>query len=95
MVDTVLMKSGRVLGHYYTNRDGCVSRFSAHEITRQAIYQRFATLHVLDPHINPFGYIAVAHYSTGVSRLLKRPELQDLVSPRPPACHGLTRLEPC
>lgn len=34
LVDTVLFKSGRALGHFYTNRDGAVCRFSAHEITR-------------------------------------------------------------
>ncbi|KAG2430866.1 hypothetical protein HXX76_009840 [Chlamydomonas incerta] len=80
MVDTVLFKSGRALGHFWTNRDGAVCRFSAHEITRSSIYQRLASLHNLDPALNPYGYIAVAHYSTGVSRLLKRAELQELMS---------------
>ncbi|GLI71494.1 hypothetical protein VaNZ11_016709 [Volvox africanus] len=80
MVDTVLIKSGRVLGHFYTSKDGYICRFSAHEITRQAIYQRLASLHCLDPQLNPFGYIGVAHYATGVSRLLKRAELQDLMT---------------
>ncbi|PNW83379.1 hypothetical protein CHLRE_05g245701v5 [Chlamydomonas reinhardtii] len=80
LVDTVLFKSGRALGHFYTNRDGAVCRFSAHEITRSSIYQRLASLHNLDPSLNPYGYIAVAHYSTGVSRLLKRAELQAVMS---------------
>ncbi|GLC38864.1 hypothetical protein PLESTM_000788200 [Pleodorina starrii] len=80
MVDTVLIKSGRVLGHFYTSKDGYICRFSAHEITRQSIYQRLASLHCLDPQLNPFGYIAVAHYATGVSRLLKRAELQELMT---------------
>ncbi|EFJ46281.1 hypothetical protein VOLCADRAFT_118141 [Volvox carteri f. nagariensis] len=80
MVDTVLIKSGRVLGHFYTSKDGYICRFSAHEVTRQAIYQRLASLHCLDPQLNPFGYIAVAHYATGVSRLLKRAELQELAT---------------
>ncbi|KAG2445056.1 hypothetical protein HYH02_008924 [Chlamydomonas schloesseri] len=80
LVDTVLFKSGRALGHFYTNRDGAVCRFSAHEITRSSIYQRLASLHNLDPALNPYGYIAVAHYTTGVSRLLKRAELQELMS---------------
>ncbi|GFR44536.1 hypothetical protein Agub_g5806 [Astrephomene gubernaculifera] len=80
MVDTVLIKTGRVLGHFYTSKDGYICRFSAHEITRQAVYQRLASLHSLDPQLNPFGYIAVAHYGTGVSRLLKRAELQELMA---------------
>jgi hypothetical protein len=67
------------LGHFYTNRDGVVSRYANHEITRQTIYQRLAAQHNLDSSSNPFGYIAIAHYASGVSRLLKRPELQEVV----------------
>ncbi|KAG2496058.1 hypothetical protein HYH03_005977 [Edaphochlamys debaryana] len=80
LVDTVLIKSGRVIGHFYTSRDGYVCRYSAHEITRNGVYARLAQLHNLDAQQNPFGYIAVAHYATGISRLLKRPELQELMT---------------
>ncbi|KXZ46150.1 hypothetical protein GPECTOR_46g219 [Gonium pectorale] len=80
MVDTVLVKGGRVLGHFYTSKEGYICRFSAHEITARGVYQRLAALHSLDPQLNPFGYMAIAHYTTGISRLLKRSELQELMT---------------
>ena len=80
MLDTVLLRDGRVTGHYYTNKDGVVCKFSAHEVTKSSVYQRLASQQNMDPGANPFGYIALAHFPSGVSRLLKRPELQELVS---------------
>ena len=67
--------------HFLINHECNPSPF----IIPQSIYQRLASLHNLDPSLNPYGYIAVAHYSTGVSRLLKRAELQAVVSPSTPA----------
>ena len=97
VLDTVLVKGGRIIGHFYTDRDGVVCKVAAHIVTKQSVYKRIAHQHQLDPHTNPFGYMAVAHYPSGVSRLLKRPEFQELVGvgcavPRlrdAPACtHG-------
>lgn len=79
MLDTILLRDGRVIGHYYTNKDGVVCKFSPHEVTRASVYQRLAAQHTIEPAQNPFGYVALAHFPSGVSRLLKRPELQELV----------------
>lgn len=78
MLDTILLRDGRVLGHYYTSKDGVVCKLAAHEVTRASVYQRLAAQHTMEQ-TNPFGYIALAHFPSGISRLLKRPELQELV----------------
>lgn len=94
ILDTVLFKSGRAIGHFYSNKDGVVCKHMLHDITRQTVYQRIAARHVLDPRSNAFGYIAVAHYGSGVSRLLKRPEFQELVG-HCTACPANVHLHAC
>lgn len=77
--DTAIVKDGRIVGWYYTNKEGVVSRCSLHEIGSQALYQKLTLQQTLDPVSNPYGYVAIAHYESGVSRPLKQAELQHVV----------------
>ena len=80
MVDTVIFQSGRIAAWFYTSRDGAVARASPHECSPTAVYQKFVGMAVVDESRNPYGYIGLAHYDSGVSRPVKQQELQQLVS---------------
>lgn len=70
---------GRIIGWYYTDRDGVVCKATASEVSSAAVLHKLCASHVLDLSYNPFSYVAVAHYASGVCRLLRRDELQLLV----------------
>ncbi len=50
------------------------------ELTPQTVFQRFIGTHTADVKRNPFNYVALAHFDSGVSRPMKQGELQQIVS---------------
>ena len=88
--DTAIIKEGRIIGWYYTNKEGICCRSALHEISSQALFQKLTGQQNKDPQLNPFGYVALAHFESGVSRMVKQHELQDIVSLRRPALRSLT-----
>ena len=77
--DTAIFKDGRLAAWFYTSRDGVVCRMSAHELSGPGLYQKLIGSQNFVPKKNPFGYVALAHYKTGVSRPMRKPELQAVV----------------
>mmetsp|Transcript_10945 Transcript_10945/g.23598 ORF Transcript_10945/g.23598 Transcript_10945/m.23598 type:complete len:769 (-) Transcript_10945:646-2952(-) len=78
--DTAILRDGRIVGWFYTSKEGIVSRASNHEISPQALYQKLTGAQTKDPASNPFGYVAIGHYESGISRPLKQQELQQVLS---------------
>lgn len=84
IAETALVRDGRILGWFFTSRDGVVVRASNHEISPQALYQKLTgSQGSTSASMNPFNYVALAHYESGVSRPLKQAELQQLVRAAP------------
>jgi len=79
MPDTAIIKEGKLQGWWYTNSEGVVTRASLHEVSPQSLFQKLIGQQTADPAINPFQYVALAHYDSGVSRPLKQHELQHLL----------------
>ena len=80
VIDTVILQSGRIGAWFYTSRDGVVCRASPHECSPQAVFQKLVGMINVDESRNPYGYVALVHYDTGISRPIKQHELQDIVS---------------
>lgn len=80
IAETALIRDGRILGWFFTSRDGVVVRASNHEISPQALYQKLTGgMGSVSTTMNPFNYVALAHFESGVARPLKHTELQQLV----------------
>ena len=80
VVDTVIFREGRIAAWFYTSRDGAVCRASPHECSPSAFYQKLVGMAMVDENRNPYGYVGLAHYDSGVSRPVKQHELQQIVS---------------
>lgn len=84
IAETALVRDGRILGWFFTSRDGVVVRASNYEISPQALYQKLTgSQGSTSASMNPFNYVALAHYESGVSRPIKQAELQQLVRAAP------------
>lgn len=77
--DTAIINDCRIVGWFYTSKEGIICRASAHEVSGEALLHKLLTQQVISVSSNPFTYVAVAHYSSGIARLMRRPELQALV----------------
>eukprot|EP00955_Chlamydomonas_euryale_P044062 352800-Chlamydomonas_euryale.AAC.8 len=78
IADTVVIRDGKLVAWFYTSRDGVVTRAPTHEVGPQAVFRKLVG-RVASTSDNPNGYVAIAHYNNGVSRLLKEGELMELV----------------
>ncbi len=72
-----------MIGWFYTNRDGVVSRCGLHEISPKQLFQKLVGSATINPHTNPHSYVALCHFESGVSRPVNQIELQHLVSASP------------
>ncbi|GAX74082.1 hypothetical protein CEUSTIGMA_g1532.t1 [Chlamydomonas eustigma] len=79
LLDTILIHDGRIFGWFYTSRDGVVVRASNHEISSQAVFHKLAGMQSANLDRNPFNYVALAHYDSGISRPLKQNELHQML----------------
>lgn len=75
-----------MVGWFYTNRDGVICRCALHEISPATIFQKLVGSATLDEEFNPYAYVALCHFESGISRPLKQQELQHLVSPQARPC---------
>ncbi|MEW5307453.1 MAG: hypothetical protein WDW36_009848 [Sanguina aurantia] len=84
----LLGPEGRIVGWYHTDRDGVVCKASASEVSSAAVLHKLCAAHVQDLSSNPLSYVAVAHYGSGVCRLLRRDELQALLKTTAGPCEA-------
>eukprot|EP00798_Chlamydomonas_sp_ICE-L_P031755 gene31755-6953_t len=75
--DTAIFRDGQILGWFYTSREGSVSRVSPQEASLEALFHRLTSGQVLDQ-ASVSRHVAVAHFSTGISRPVDYEELRTI-----------------
>ena len=78
--DTFIIRNGSLSAWFQTCDDGYVVRLSPGKLTPENVYKAIVRKEVIDQKINPHRYVAIAHFARHASRLLRKEELDVLVS---------------
>ncbi|KAG1653707.1 hypothetical protein FOA52_007935 [Chlamydomonas sp. UWO 241] len=74
IADTIVLEGSSIVALFYTSLSGVVTRAQAHELGGAQLHRRLT-----QSHPNPDDYAAIAHHTSGVSRLLKPHELEEVL----------------
>lgn len=74
IADTIVLEGSSIVALFYTSLSGVVTRAQSHELGGASLHRRLT-----QSSPNPDDYAAIAHHTSGVSRLLKPLELEEVV----------------